>query len=383
MGLLNRCKGNYQSLDCIRNTVPDEIEKKVDEALAETKKEKYLAAISIYKIIIPDNPYLVVLRNNLGCCLAHLEKFDEAETEFVEAIRIARVDREKGIAVPRLYRREPNRNLIKLYKTVLSKQKGIPHASQPRKNHLSPVTMPFKREIQSIIRGIKRRGIIFVVSKIPLYLSFKFNNVIRWHDKVLALRAEEFDRRNNISTAGIVYQSDIRMDNKNQSHATYYHGSDFLFFNNALASLKINFTDYTFIDFGSGKGKALFLASAYAFKKIIGIEFAEALHAIAQDNIRQFKKDTIEACCMDAVEYKIPEEHLVCFFYDPFDGHIMAKVIANIRKAYDACGRNVVIVYGNPRFHQLFDAQEWLERIHHIGPYMIWSSNGNNPISQR
>jgi hypothetical protein len=77
---------------------------------------------------------------------------------------------------------------------------------------------------------------------------------------------------------------------------------------------------------------------------------------------------------MDAVDYKIPEGSLVCYFYDPFDGQIMAKVIANIRKAYDVCRQDIVIVYGNPRFNNLFDAEKWLERIHHIGPYMIWSS---------
>ena len=374
MGLFDLFQGKYRLLEGRRNIVPEEIEKIVDEALIETKKENYPAAIKIYKGIIHDYPHIGLLRNNAGCCLAALEKFDEAETEFLEAIRLSNVKREKGTHVPRSCLRKPQRNLIRLYKKILSERKGIPHASRPRENLIPHPTMPLKREIQTIVGIIRRRGIIAALSRIPLYLSSKCNNAIRWYEKVHMLRAEEFDRSNNIDTAGIVYQADLRMDNKNQSYATYYQGSDYLFFNNAVSSLKINFDEYTFIDFGSGKGKALFLASAYSFKKIIGIEFSEVLDAIAQDNIRRFKKDNIEARRIDAVEYEIPKDSLVCYFYDPFDGYIMAKVIDNIRKAYNLYRRNMVIVYGNPRFHELFDAEEWLERINHIGLYMIWSS---------
>jgi 16S rRNA G966 N2-methylase RsmD len=235
-----------------------------------------------------------------------------------------------------------------------------------------------QRLIKRLMRNIKREGIIVTLYKIPLYLYYKLNPAIRLHEKVLALRAEEFDRNNNITTAGTIYQTDLGMNNKNQIHALQYRGSDFLFFNNALSFLKINFNDYTFIDFGAGKGKALFLASAYSFKKIIGIEFSEELNAVAQENIRQFKKDNIEAYCMDVVDYKIPEESLVCYFYNPFDEYIMAKVISNIRQAYNLYKKNIVIVYTESQFHDLFDAEKWLERLSCIGTTTIWSSIKNN-----
>jgi tetratricopeptide (TPR) repeat protein len=369
MGLFVRDKGDNQS--------PVEIEKMVDEALAEMKKENYPAAIKIYEKIMPDYPFNGVFRNNLACCFAGLGKFDEAETEFVEAIRIFRVDREKGIPVPRSNLRAANRNIIRLYKAILSKKEIVPGASRPRDDRNSQNPFSLKRTIRSIVRGIRRGGVVFIITRIPVFFSLKCNPVIQWYEKVFALRAEEFDRKNNIDTAGIIYQSDIRMDNKNQTYATCYQGSDILLFNNALSPLKINFRDYTFIDFGSGKGKALFLASAYSFGKIIGVEFSEALTAVAQDNIRRFNKDNIQAFCMDAVDYEFPAGPFVCYFYDPFDGCIMSKVIGNIRKAYDIHRPNIVIVYGNPRLHDLFDNEDWLKRIHHIGPYMIWSSNRN------
>jgi len=45
-----------------------------------------------------------------------------------------------------------------------------------------------------------------------------------------------------------------------------------------LEKLSINHSEFTFIDFGSGKGRVLFLASEYPYKKIIGVELARMLH---------------------------------------------------------------------------------------------------------
>jgi hypothetical protein len=347
----------------IWSTAPDEIKKEADAALAEIKKGNFLAALSIYKRMITDYPEKEVLRNNAGCCLANLGKVDEAETEFIESLRLTKLNRDKGLHVPRSYPEEPKRNLIKLYKMALPK------------NQVTYQLRLFKENIKRLMRFIKREGVAPALIKIPKYLHLKLNPVFGGQEEVIALRAEEFDRKNNVDTAGAIFQAELEINNANKSHSRYYRGSDSLFFNNALTSLKIDFHEYTFIDFGSGKGKALFLASAFSFKKIIGIEFAEDLDAVAQENIRQFKKDNIAAYCMDALEYKIPGEPLVCYFYDPFDEYIMAKVIGNIRQAYDLYKRNIVIVYNNTTHYGLFDAEKWLNRLNSVGPVMMWSAD--------
>jgi tRNA G46 methylase TrmB len=46
-----------------------------------------------------------------------------------------------------------------------------------------------------------------------------------------------------------------------------------------VSRLNISFEDFTFFDFGSGKGRALHLASEFPFKNIIGVEFSSKLHA--------------------------------------------------------------------------------------------------------
>src|SRR5215469_11602963 len=56
-------------------------------------------------------------------------------------------------------------------------------------------------------------------------------------------------------------------------------------FHEMLSAVPADFRHYTFIDIGSGKGRALLLASESRFRRIIGIELLPELNRIAQANI--------------------------------------------------------------------------------------------------
>jgi len=224
MGPDNLFIGKYRLPSGITNALPDRIKKDSNEALIEIKKRNYPAAVAIYKRIIADFPGIGALRNNLGCCLAVLERFDEAETEFIEAMKPAKLNRDNGIFVPWSFPREPKRNLIALYKSVLSKKKDMLHA--PRNIDIAVNPCFLKRDVREIIGKIRREGIIVAFTKIPRYLSSKFDRTMRWYEKVSALRAEEFDRKNKVNTAGIIHQTELQVNSGNQPHAVYYHGSD-------------------------------------------------------------------------------------------------------------------------------------------------------------
>jgi hypothetical protein len=58
------------------------------------------------------------------------------------------------------------------------------------------------------------------------------------------------------------------------------------YFLSALENVNIRYQDFTFIDLGSGKGRALLLASEFPFQEIIGVELGPELHEIAKKNIR-------------------------------------------------------------------------------------------------
>src|SRR3982074_423196 len=81
-----------------------------------------------------------------------------------------------------------------------------------------------------------------------------------------------------------------------------YQPTEPALFQEMMASLPIEFEQFTFVDLGSGKGRTLLMASEYPFMKIVGVELIAELHRAAQQNIRAYRSPTqrcvqIEALC--------------------------------------------------------------------------------------
>jgi predicted RNA methylase len=120
-----------------------------------------------------------------------------------------------------------------------------------------------------------------------------------------------------------------------------------------LRHVQADLRDYVFIDMGAGKGLALLMASQYQFKKIIGVEYSETLAAIAHSNISAHKRHTqhrrdITCLCSDACDFKFPAQPAVVYFYNPFQGKVMDKVIRNIEQSLEHQPRDLWIVYYTP-----------------------------------
>jgi len=131
-------------------------------------------------------------------------------------------------------------------------------------------------------------------------------------------------------------------------------GSKVLF--HALSSLKINFSDYVFVDFGSGKGQAVLLASRLPFKMAIGVEFAKELCDIALNNARTWRQrrkcGRLDFLWADVVDFEIPQEPCVIYLYNPFSGVILRRVLENILRSIALCRRDIIIVYAHPDYQQ-------------------------------
>jgi hypothetical protein len=190
-------------------------------------------------------------------------------------------------------------------------------------------------------------------------------------------RSAEFDECFGVDTAGRIHQINLNIANPNQLHAVSYGASDPRAFGAAISALPIHYKRFVLIDYGSGKGRAILLAKEFPFKKIIGLEFSEELHRIAQHNILRYHSDTskcndVELICMDAVDYILPKDCLVCYFCNPFDAMIMAQVLSNIQKSFMQNPREIYIVYYNPKEGYLFDESDCFKKIRIIGNVIIW-----------
>jgi SAM-dependent methyltransferase len=174
----------------------------------------------------------------------------------------------------------------------------------------------------------------------------------------------EFDQMFGVDTCGWVKLSGLAISSANAGFGTHYEGVRSSLFRQAIRNVPVDYESSVFIDFGSGKGRALLLAAELPFKKVIGVEFSPQLHRIAQENIGQYLRrqqaesrtgPDIESVCLDVVDYPIPPQPAVFYFFNPFKEEVMRQVLSNIRESLEQHPREAFILYCNPVLTGLFD----------------------------
>ncbi len=179
-----------------------------------------------------------------------------------------------------------------------------------------------------------------------------------------------FDKAYGCDTAGVIPVSDLDV-----TCASWVHGNaaqsvgGSVDFANVLGPLP--FEQYTFVDLGAGKGRAVLLASRLPFKKVVGVEFSKKLHAISVQNINRWreKRAPVELVHQDASYYQLPDGPLVLYLYNPFGAEIMNAVIAKVA----ARAEPTIVVYFTPKCAHLWDATP-LKRVREAPGYIVWAN---------
>jgi SAM-dependent methyltransferase len=208
-----------------------------------------------------------------------------------------------------------------------------------------------------IRKSLAERGVmgsLFRGVLLPIHL-------FREHRTVKTLVADqkrsEFDLLHRVDTdgewEGWTFLSDLDIASPNWIYGRNYAGTEPERFAEIVSCLRIDFEDFAFIDFGSGKGRALLMASEFPFKSIVGIEFSPELHAIAQQNIQKYANSTqrctrIESVCMDFADFRLPPEACVLYFFDPCEEKVLRKVFENLRASLQEHPRKIYVAYLAP-----------------------------------
>ncbi len=132
-----------------------------------------------------------------------------------------------------------------------------------------------------------------------------------------------------------------------------YQPTDAALFKEMMARLPIDFSEFTFVDLGSGKGRTLLMASEYPFRRIVGVEILPELHEVAQENLSRYKNESqkcrvLDAICGDAIDFAFPLEPLVLFLFNPLSASGLRRVLSNLDKSLNAYPRAVYLLYHNP-----------------------------------
>ena len=171
-----------------------------------------------------------------------------------------------------------------------------------------------------------------------------------------------YDWRHGISTCSIPALADLTLVGNNVAHAVPYHPTYQRFLFKILRSLKLDYTSYTFVDFGSGKGRALFVASEFPFSGIIGVEAATELHEIACQNIQRYRSRTqkcknVQSLNLDAAEFEVPLTPLVIYLFNPFRPGVLIPVLQRLQRSLNSHPRDVTLIYSAPFYGDLIEQQ--------------------------
>ena len=141
-----------------------------------------------------------------------------------------------------------------------------------------------------------------------------------------------------------------------------------------------SFSQFTFIDIGCGKGRALLLASESAFRRIIGIEILPELVEVARENVREFERrgthSRIEVLCGDATKFVLPAEPAILFLFNPLPESALRAFLENLEQSLRQNPRAVYVVYANPIFESTFASLGWLTRLDSTNQCLLFRSSG-------
>jgi SAM-dependent methyltransferase len=183
--------------------------------------------------------------------------------------------------------------------------------------------------------------------------------------RIRARRTEsEFDRKFGVDTAKSIPVGALGGNQSFSRHASPYAAIDATLLRSTLASLPIDdFSRFLFVDYGSGKGKALLIAADFGFREIIGIEFSTHLHQIARANVSKIQmlsntSPTFTLVNADVAQYSPPAGAMLAFFNNPFDEFVMSKVLDTLEDPITI--PELLLIYANPRNRRLLEARGWI-----------------------
>jgi len=164
-----------------------------------------------------------------------------------------------------------------------------------------------------------------------------------------------------VSTSGSHTKTELGVDDPDsREYSTIWYAAVY----RLLRSLPTDFPNSTFVDFGSGKGRAVAVAATFPFKRVIGVELTDSMAAAATENIRRMKHRKareVEILRMNAAQFEVPPDANVIYFYNPFSGRPLEQVVANIHASFTRNPRRLHIVYVfDDHFEPIVRGQPWI-----------------------
>ena len=239
-------------------------------------------------------------------------------------------------------------------------------------------------------RVLRRRGVLGNVRRTLLELPSLLR--LLWPSHRRARAAERsadatFDRTHSVDTGGKIHPAAMHdIESENWIYSNTYEPTRVELFEQMIGASDIEPHRFSFIDYGSGKGRVLLLADRFPFRRLVGVEHSPKLHRIAERNLRSIRfadrrSGPVESICMDAVQFRIPEESVVLYFFNPFERTIMSSVRDNVLCSYEGNPKRIVVIYLSPMHSDVWDEVGFLKRYAWSNEFIIYkTSHSHAPI---
>lgn len=173
----------------------------------------------------------------------------------------------------------------------------------------------------------------------------------------------EYEKQLGIKTHSIVNLNHLTLAGSNTSENHHYQGASYFVLFSIFEKTPGHLKSKPFIDFGCGKGRALFVAEQCGFTKLIGVDIAKELIDSANENRTIYRKknqgSTIEFVFNDATQFQIPNDAAIFYFFNPFGESIMQQVISNIKESVKNNPREINCIYLNPKYKAVFEKNDF------------------------
>jgi len=194
--------------------------------------------------------------------------------------------------------------------------------------------------------GLRSSAVLVGRNLIWPYCEWLIRRGIRAH--------EEFDFKYGLDTQTPIPIRNLETSAPGARYAVHYEGAAIPLIHKILRQLRTDLSRFTFIDLGSGKGRVLLIAAQYPFKSVIGVEFSETLHGIAQSNISIFIEQVETKTCptslnMDAGALEFSQfGNKVVFCNNPFAAILTLRVLDNLQCSLRKTGHQGIFIYLTP-----------------------------------
>ena len=182
------------------------------------------------------------------------------------------------------------------------------------------------------------------------------------------LRSWWWDRLHNVTTRHPIPLSKLDLVGPSSSHAVFYQATGTKFLPSLLRRLDIQYSHFSFVDIGAGKGKMMLLAAEFPFRRIVGVELSRSLSDLAQRNCKSFRSKkkacgNFEVLCRDAAEFTFPNGPLVIYMFNPFDDVVLAQMLSKLASAIRQQACQIFLIYNNPLHRNVVCSSGPFERV--------------------